>query len=121
MTILTKIIFVPSGQFWNVPVTFTKYNGTDLPEGFNVNRYYTVTVEPEDSPARSFLGEFYHLKWDKSREDCLYVGNAQGGPTSEFDDPNDSVIEGHYRDYIIESGDLFETTYKYNKFEDDRC
>ena len=53
-----------------------------------------MRVNPESFPARSFLGHFYHLKWDKSREPCLYVGNAQGGPSFEVPDPNDSVIEG---------------------------
>ena len=35
MNILIEIILLPPGlgQFWNVPVTFTKYNDTDLPEG----------------------------------------------------------------------------------------
>lgn len=111
-----------AGQFWNIPVTYTKYNGSGLPQGADVDRYYVVTVEPEaPSPPRSFLGEFYHLKWDKSREPCLYVGNAQGGPSYEIEDPNDSVIEGRYREYIIASDDLFETEYVYTQFADDRC
>lgn len=109
-----------AGQFWNIPVTFTKYNGTELSES---NRVYIVTVDPESSPARSFLGHFYHLKWDKTRETCLYVGNAQGGPSFEVMDPNDSVIEGRYRDYILQGGDgnLFETDYTYSQFDESRC
>ena len=84
---------------------------------------YVVTVEPEDAPARSFLGHFYHLKWDKTREPCLYVGNAQGGPSYEVPDPNDSVIEGRYRDYIFDGADenLFATGYTYSQFEEGRC
>ena len=110
-----------AGQFWNIPVTFTKYTGDDLPEGANTDRYYVVTVQPASSAARSFLGEFYHLKWDKTREPCLYAGNAQGGPSAEVQDPNDSIIEGRYRDYIIQSEDLFDTEYVYSRFNEDRC
>ena len=112
-----------AGQFWNIPVTYTRYNGTDLPAGTDPSRVYVVRVAPESSPARSFLGHIYHLKWDKSREPCLYVGNAQGGPSFEVPDPNDSVIEGRYRDYILQGGDgnLFETSYTYSQFEENRC
>ena len=102
-------------------MTFTKYSGTDLPDDYDPEDIYVVKVQPKSGPARSFLGEFYHLTWDKSREPCLYVGTGQGGPTYEVEDPNDSVIEGHYRDYIIDNGDLFETTYKYVRFDEGRC
>lgn len=102
--------------------TFTKFNGTGLDTGFDASRYYVVTVESASGgPSRSFLGEFYHLKWDKSREPCLYAGNAQGGPSYEVEEPNDSVIEGRYREYIISNEDLFETRYMYSQFEEDRC
>ena len=80
-----------------------------------------VTVVPESSSPRRFLGEFHTQKWDFSSGPCLYVGNAQGGPSFEVEDPNDSVVEGYYREYIIEGGDLFETEYKYNQFEEERC
>ena len=113
-----------AGQFWNVPLTFTKFNGT-LRYGADPSRYYVVTIEPgDDSPTRSFLGQFYHLKWDKSRESCLYVGNSQAGSSYESEDPNapnDSIIEGRYRDYIMISDDLFGTDFAYNEFEEDRC
>ena len=101
-------------------MTFAKYTG-NLPEGANTERYYVVTVQPTSSPARSFLGEFYHLKWDKTREPCLYVGNAQGGPSAEVEEPDDSIIEGNYRDYIIKSEDLFDTVYTYSRFNENRC
>lgn len=80
-----------------------------------------MTVEPGTSPPRSFLGHFYQYKWDHSAGPCLYVGNAQGGSSFEVEDPNDSVIEGYYREYIIAGGDLFETEYKYNEFEEEQC
>ena len=80
-----------------------------------------MTVEPESSPPRSFLGHLYHLKWDKTREPCVYVGNAQGGASYEVLDPNDSVIEGRYRDYFIDDDELFGTSYDYSQFEESRC
>lgn len=102
-------------------MTFSNYTGEDLPSDFAPEDIYVVTVKPESASARSFIGEFYHLKWDRSREPCLYVGNAQGGPSYDIEEPNDSIIEGEYNDYIIENDDLFETTYTYVKFEEDRC
>ena len=80
-------------------------------------------MKPESSPPRSFLGAFYPLKWDGSKEPCLYVGNAQGGPSYTYsdDDPRDSIIEGRYRDYIMKGGSPFETQYAYTKFDEGRC
>ena len=104
--------------------SFTKFNGTGLYEGADISRYYVVTVDSasEGGSPRSFLGEFYHLKWDKSRESCLYAGNAQGGPSYEVEDPNDSVLEGRYSEYIISNEDrVFDTQYKYSQFDESRC
>ena len=104
-------------------MTFSRYTGADLPEDFEAPEdIYVVTVQPPDpSPSRSFLGEFYDRKWDRTNEPCLYVGNAQGGKSYDVEDPNDSVIEGNYREYFIENEDLFETNYKYVQFEEERC
>ena len=103
-----------SGQFWNIPVTFTEFSG-DVPEGYNPDRQrYVVTVAPKSSPPRSFIGEFLHLLWDKTRRPCLYAGNAQGGP-SQIDDLSQSVIEGNYRDYLTDG--VFETSYTYSQFD----
>ena len=83
-----------------------------------------MSVHPKSSPVRSFLGEFYTYTWDATRESCLYVGDAQGGPISIVPDPkfNDSVIEGNYWDYILQGEDenLFETNYTYSQFEENR-
>ena len=121
------LLLILVGQFWNVPVTFVKYagNNTNLPPDLleEKDNFYIVTVQPWDdsSPSRSFLGIFFSQKWDNSAGPCLYVGNAQGGPSYEVEDPNDSVIEGDYFDYLIPSEDMFETEYKFAQFDEGRC
>lgn len=108
-------------------MTFVKYTGndTDLPPDMleEKDNFYVVTVQPwaNSSPSRSFLGLFYTQKWDNSAGPCLYAGNAQGGPSYEVKDPNDSVIEGDYFDYLIPSGNMFETEYKFAQFDEERC
>ena len=106
-------------------MTFAKFTGNDLnlPPDLMEEEYYNVTVLPwnESSLPRSFLGIFFTQKWDSSAGPCLYVGNAQGGPSSEVEDPNDSVIEGDYIDYLIPGGDMFEAEYKFAQFQEERC
>lgn len=107
-------IFCILGQFWNIPVNFTEFLGS-VPVGYNPDRKrYTVTVAPESSLPRSFVGEFLHLLWDKTESPCLYAGNAQGGP-SQIDTRSQSIIEGNYRNYIVDG--IFETSYEYSKFD----
>ena len=74
-----------------------------------------VTVEPMDSPKRSFVSDLDRQKWDNSRDICLYSGNIQGGTLQEVEDPNDSVIEGTYVDY--RTSELFSSSFMYSKFE----
>ena len=95
-------------------MNFTEFTGR-VPVWYRPDRKrYTVTVAPEMSSPRSFVGEFLNLLWDKTKSPCLYAGNAQGGP-SEIDVPSQSVIEGNYRDYMV-SG-IYETLYKYSQFD----
>lgn len=95
-------------------MNFTEYSG-EVPEGDDPDRLrYIVQVTPESSAQRSFVGEFLHLLWDKTESACLYAGNAQGGP-SYLDDPSHSVIEGNYRDYIVDG--IFESSYEYTRFD----
>lgn len=68
---------------------------------------------------RQFVGRHYDLSWSRDFEDCLYVGNRQGGPIREVDFPNDPVIEGHYTDYIVTGG--FQTMFKYSVFNSTYC
>ena len=107
-------LFTCPGQFWNIPIQIASYQG-DF--NFRVNSpsdYYTVTVSHPHSEPRSFVGSLYHISWDLEEKQCLYVGNSQGGPSSETNDYDDSVIEGSYKDYVTR--DLFETSFKYSVF-----
>ena len=104
------------GQFWNVPFNIEPY---DEPYGSGsaqeVNDYYVLTMSPPLSKKRSFVAEYDYYTWDYTISPCFYAGNRQGGPLREVQDgPNDSPIQGYYRDYIVFS--LFDTTPKYNRF-----
>lgn len=106
------------GQFWNVPVTADPY---DPPAGsllVGEQNLYSVTVDPspmEDGgdDTRSFLGDLYPRSWDNTHEKCMYVGNGQGGWTKDVDELADSVIEGRYTDYVVDS--LFGTDFEYDR------
>ncbi len=91
----------------------------------DADKLFNVTVHPERDPndptapmppPRSFLGDLFPRTWDNSREECLYVGNGQGGPSAEFDSLKGSVIEGRYKEYIVDS--LFETEFAYDRIQD---
>ena len=81
--------------------------------------YYTVTVTPPDGDVRSFVGHLYDVTWDFTPVPCVYAGNRNGGPVFEFDNPNDSVIEGNYT--LYEVSDLFSTGFTYEQFDEARC
>ena len=109
------------GQFWNVPVVAEKYEDDyGSGSGQDVNDYYTVTVSHPSSDQRKFVAEYGTYTWTYAQTPCLYAGNRQAGPLREIQDgPNDSVIEGFYKDYIATS--LFATDYKYNVFDNTKC
>lgn len=50
---------------------------------------------------------------------CLYAGNNQGGNVFEVERPNDSLIEGSYKDYIVSS--IFASDFKFNRFLYGNC
>ena len=54
------------------------------------------------------------MTWKFEKRVCYYVGNTQAGQLAEVSDPNDSVIEGTYNDYKVDS--LFATNYVYSHF-----
>jgi hypothetical protein len=109
------------GQFWNVPVEVELYDGEyGSGSAQDVNTYYTVKVTPPDSTPRQFVAEYGSYLWSYTQTPCLYAGNRQGGPLREVKDgPNDSAIEGLYRDYI--ASDFFATDHTYNRFDNSRC
>ena len=77
---------------------------------------YVINVTHPDYPdePRSFVGLKSDITWEFERRVCYYVGNNQAGKLGEVDDPNDSVIQGEYSEYAVES--LFATEFKYNRF-----
>ena len=83
------------------------------------NRYEITVTHPDFSGERRFTGLLYNVNWEFERTPCFYAGNVQGGPIYEVEDPNDSVIEGEYKDYIV--GGAFETEYTYDRFDSLQC
>ena len=59
------------------------------------------------------------MTWEFEKRPCLYVGNSQAGPLGEDVVPNDSVIEGVYSDYEVES--MFASDFTFSHFEESRC
>ena len=100
----------------------TRFNGTIDRSGGNLNEdeLYVVTVTPQDgSPPRSFLAEQFVRTWENRPGPCLYAGNAQGGWSGEVNSLNSPVIQGGYKDYIV--NELFETDYTYSRFDEQNC
>ena len=110
-----------TGQFWSIDLDYTPYTGALPPDLEPWRPYYrVVTVTPGDgSPQRTFLAERFGRRWDNSRVTCFYAGDSQGGRSGEAADPDDSVIEGTYRDYRVAG--LFEYEFTYSQFENNRC
>lgn len=109
-----------TGQFWNIPITFTPYEGEINSEYESMrNTIHIVTVDPPEGDSRRFPADLDNQVWDLRRFPCLYCGNSQGGPWGLLEDPDDSVIQGSYSDYRV--GGLFEPEFKYTKFEEERC
>lgn len=55
------------------PVVLAKLPMSD----YDHDALYLVTVQPEDSPSRTFLGELFERHWDNYKSPCLYAGNSQ--------------------------------------------
>lgn len=62
----------------------------------------------------------YPLDWQDVENTCIYVGNGQGGPIYEVASPNDGVIEGNYKEYIVESS-FSEKSYVFGLFSKNLC
>ena len=92
---------------------------TALPDGYNPNMMYVITVTPPTGSPRRFLGENFRRAWDNSPGPCLYVGNSQGGRSGGLPDPNDSIIEPTYRSYRVNG--LYNTSFTFNRFRDAMC
>ena len=109
--------FLVPGQFWNVPVTVSSYDG--LFGGQTRSDDYVIMVDHPQAPPRSFVGLKYDITWEFERRVCYYVGNRQAGKLAEVDTPNDPVIEGEYTDYKVPT--LFSTDFKFTHFNASMC
>ena len=103
---------VTIGQFWNIPVTAT---GPIMPSPNNVSVIYSITVDPPEAEARTFVADLIGRTWDRTPKPCLYAGNSQGGgPVGS------SVIEGKYFEYEVTDG-IFGSEFIYNRLEMRSC
>ena len=108
--------FFCTGQFWNIPINVVRYN--EQIRGDVYTDAYTITVN-YPGQRRQFVGFLYSLNWELKEEWCLYVGNRQGGPIYEVNNPNDPVLHGKYSDYKVDN--IFGTEYAFDHFEPARC
>ena len=107
------------GQFWNVPVDITPYNGS-LSDGTLATDRFNINIKGIGSSSpRSFTGWLYDLSWDYVKEPCLYVGNKQASPINEVATPNDGVIESIFQDYKV--ADAFSEDYEFSLFDIVKC
>ena len=114
------LIFPFTGQFWNIPVTVEQFTYAGAPNPYFLEEeLYAITLHPAGATQRTFVAELYDQTWDYSREICLYAGSIQGGPVREITEPNDSVIQGSYKDYSVAS--LFGTDFVYSQFNISLC
>ena len=87
--------------------------------GETTENYFEVTVRYPGSDERRFVALRLSVTWEFEKKPCLYVGNSQAGPLGEVVDPNDSVIEGTYKDYIVDS--IFSPVFKFAHIDEDNC
>lgn len=93
------------GQFWNTPISVTE---------FVVEGYYLIQIQVPDSDPRQFVGQLYSKIWQQEDKPCLYVGDSQGGADISNGGPVDSIIEGHYTDYM--TNEPFDVNLKFSQF-----
>ena len=93
---------------------------TDTFNGASRSDDYTVTVHPNDpNKIRSFVALVSSVTWEFEKKPCLYVGNSQAGPLGEDVTPNESVIEGTYKDYMVDS--MFSPNFMFAHIDQDNC
>ena len=101
-------------------MTAVPYTG-DLPTDYEEFRdlLVTVTVQPPDSSVRQFLGDEYDRTWENEHRPCYYCGSSQGGASNVVSDPDDSVIEGNFKEYRTAS--INSTAFTHSQFDLARC
>ena len=110
-------MFIVSGQFWNTHATIQPHHvelSPEIAKYFNQSNLFVVSLLQ-----RRFVAERFHRSWNLSLQSCLYAGSSQGGALSDLPGPKDSVIEGRYTQYIVDS--LLQTNYTYSRFDESFC
>ena len=110
------VLHLYTGQFWNIPINVVHYSQPI--DGLVRSDTYTITVN-HPGQQRQFVGFLYPLTWEFEENQCLFVGNGQGAPIDEVENPNDPVIYGEYTDYKVDS--IFGTEFDYGHFQSSRC
>ena len=108
---MSQLPIIIAGQFWNIPISVQPPNQDGL---YNITVTNPSTLDDEVSQSRSFLGRRLPRTWDNTPQTCFFVGDSQGGPRYEDGEEYDSVIQGDYTEYIVDS--LFTTEFEYARF-----
>lgn len=83
-----------------------------------VDKFYVITFTQSDGNVRKVPAKLHSRTWSSSQvSPCLYAGDSEGGYLFEVEEPNDSLLEGSYQDYVMAT--MFSTNYKYSKFISD--
>ena len=102
-----------------MPIEVTEFTGTLFDLQDQRDDRYTLRVRHPAVPPRTFTAILQGVDWEFNRTPCFFAGNRQGGSVYEVLEPNDSVIEGDYEEYIV--GGPFETGYTYGRFVEGVC
>jgi len=124
MLLLLYFHCISSGQFWNNPVSVVPYSlgsgdGLLHPRLSSLD-LYTVTVTTS-GVARSYVGVYHKVTWEHREESCLYVGDNQASPLGYSLTPNDGVLEGDYRDYVVNTDFSELGPFKFGLFDEGSC
>ena len=59
------------------------------------------------------------MNWESEKKPCLYVGSSQAGQSGHVIEASDSVIEGRYTDYIVDS--VFSPSFRFAQTDGNNC
>ncbi len=104
-----------------MPVQVGPFSGQLKEPKFGGEDRYTVSFSREmGGKVTSFTGLLQEQTWNKEPYPCLYAGDRQGGPIYEVIEPNDPVLDGSYKDYIVPSV-FSEKDFAFGLFDNTKC
>lgn len=109
---------IHTGQFWNAPTSISPFDGI-YRDGTPVTNRYLVNITRAGN-SRGLVGFLYPQNWQGDEQPCMYVGDRQGGASFAITGYNDGVVEGTYKDYLVQ-GPFTEGDYKYGLFDEEKC